>query len=203
MSFPYNVTNITKRLLQSTGRIRSHYNERKIWGYVAVAFNQVDVDRLSKVGPNRLCAEWVLKNGGGVRTVDSPSKLWKDYNSLPPESIRFQVKVIDASNASIMKIGLEHLKGCNQIDTVIFHKCKHLENDGLEGLTHLIPSLTRLQVSGCYNITDNGLKIIGELRNLKQLLIFDMLYVKDIDMVARNLMTRLPNCEVKATKFGV
>ncbi|XP_030385789.1 ATP synthase subunit s, mitochondrial-like [Scaptodrosophila lebanonensis] len=174
---------------------------RPIWGYVAVAFNQVDMDRLSKVGPNRLCAEWVLKNGGGVRFVDNPSRLLKDYNSLPPETSSVRVKVVDATNASIMKIGLEHFKGCKHIDTVILHQCKHLENDGLGGLTHLISSLTHLQVSGCYNITDKGLAVIGALQNLKQLIIFDMLYVKDMDEVANYLREHLPNCVINATKF--
>ncbi|XP_030567617.1 ATP synthase subunit s, mitochondrial [Drosophila novamexicana] len=176
---------------------------RSIWGYVAVAFNQVDADRLAKVGPNRLCAEWVVKNGGGVRFTESPTKLWKDYNQLPSENTAFRIKVVDASNASVMKIGLEHLKGCDHIDTVIFHNCKHLENEGLNGLSHISKSLTRLQVSGCYNISDSGLAIISELHNLKQLLIFDMIYVKNMEEVARSLKSSLPECDIQATKFAV
>jgi len=173
---------------------------RKIWGYVAIAFNQVDADRLAKVGPNRLCAEWIIKNGGGVRLTDNPSKLWKDYNHLPSDSTKIQLKVIDASNASVMKIGLEHFKGCEKIDTVIFHNCKHLENDGLIGLTHIRNSLTTLQISGCYNMTDPDLDIIGELSNLKQLIIFDMTYVQNMDQVAANLKSRLPNCDMQFKK---
>lgn len=176
---------------------------RGIWGYVAVAFNQVDAERLQKVGPNRLCAEWIIKNGGGVRFVDHPTRLWKDYNSLPLENNPFSIKVVDASNASIMKIGLEHFKGCTDIDTVIFHNCKHLENDGLEGLRHISSSLERLQVSGCYNITDSGLEVIGELSNLQQLIIFDMLYVKNMKAVAAKLKKQLPSCVIKATRLSV
>ncbi|ALC42720.1 CG10731 [Drosophila busckii] len=178
-------------------------SRRNIWGYVAVAFNQVDADRLSKVGPNRLCAEWIIKNGGGVRFVDSPSKLRKDYNLLPPENVPLRIKVVDATNASVMKIGLAHFKGCEDIDTVIFHNCKHLEGDSLDGLTYLKNSLTRLQISGCYNITDEGLAVIGELRNLKQLLIFDMIYVKRLEEVANKLKLHLPGCEILASKLPV
>ncbi|XP_016985313.1 ATP synthase subunit s, mitochondrial [Drosophila rhopaloa] len=178
-------------------------DQRSIWGYVAVAFNQVDAERLAKVGPNRLCAEWIIKNGGGVRFVDSPTRLWKDYNSLPAENTQFCLKVVDASNSSIMKIGLEHLKDCKSIDTVIFHNCKHLENDGLEGLHHISNSLERLQVSGCYNITDSGLAVIGELKNLRQLVIFDMIFVKNMAAVAAKLKSQLPSCDIKATKLGV
>ncbi|XP_017049502.1 ATP synthase subunit s, mitochondrial [Drosophila ficusphila] len=179
------------------------FDQRNIWGYVAIAFNQVDADRLAKVGANRLCAEWIVKNGGGVRLVDNPSRLWKDYNSLPGENTEFCIKVVDASNSSIMKIGLEHLKGCRSIDTVIFHNCKHLENDGLEGLHHINGTLERLQVSGCYNITDSGLEVIGDLKNLRQLLIFDMIFVKNMEAVAANLKKQLPSCDIKATKLGV
>ncbi|KAH8384770.1 hypothetical protein KR093_007890, partial [Drosophila rubida] len=174
----------------------SEHPARTIWGYVAIAFNQVDKDRLGKVGPDRLCAEWMIKNGGGVRFVGNPSRLWKDYNQLPSEDTKFQIKVVDASNASIMKIGLDHFIGCKQIDTVIFHNCKHLENDGLEGLTHLTNTLARLQISGCYNISDTGLAVIGKLKNLKQITIFDMRYVKDMDKLAASLKTQLPNCEM-------
>ncbi|XP_023168831.1 ATP synthase subunit s, mitochondrial [Drosophila hydei] len=176
---------------------------RSIWGYVAVAFNQVDKDRLRRVGPNRLCAEWILKNGGGVRMTENPTKLWKEYNHLPAENTPFRIKVVDATNSSIMKIGLHHFEGCRNIDTVIFHKCKHLENDGLEGLAYLSQSLANLQVSGCYNIRDSGLAFISHLRNLKQLLIFDMPYVQNMDEVANKLKKSLPECDVQANKFGV
>ncbi|EDV98243.1 ATP synthase subunit s, mitochondrial [Drosophila grimshawi] len=208
MSLLYTITkSITNRLLLKAKPNRESSvcatPVREIWGYVAVAFNQVDAERLARVGPNRLCAEWLVKNGGGVRFTDNPSKLWKDYNMLPSETTPFRIKVVDASNASVMKIGLEHFKNCDHIDTVIFHNCKHLENDGLVGLTHLTDSLTSLQVSGCYNITDSGLAIISELKNLRQLLIFDMLYVKDMDEVAKSLKSSLPACDIKATKFAV
>lgn len=175
---------------------------RNIWGYVAVAFNQVDKDRLAKVGPNRLCAEWIIKNGGGVRFTENPARLWKDYNHLPGENIPFRIRVIDASNSSVMKIGLDHFKDCTDIDTVIFHNCKHLESDALTGLSHIKNNLTSLQVSGCYNIDDDGLTAICQLKNLKQLLIFDMLYVRNMEKVVSKLKECLPNCDMIVTKFS-
>ncbi|KAH8336764.1 hypothetical protein KR059_002636, partial [Drosophila kikkawai] len=191
------------RLSKESPLLQPKPKERGIWGYVAIAFNQVDAERLSKVGPNRLCAEWIIKNGGGVRFVGSPNRLWKDYNSLPGENAPFEIKVVDASNSSIMKIGLEHLKGCSCVDTVIFHNCKHLENDGLEGLHHISSSLVRLQVSGCYNITDSGLAVIAELKNLRQLIIFDMMFVKNMEAVSAKLKEHLPSCDIQATKLSV
>uniref|UniRef100_T1GTS5 Uncharacterized protein n=1 Tax=Megaselia scalaris TaxID=36166 RepID=T1GTS5_MEGSC len=103
---------------------------KNLWTYVAHAFNQVDHQRLECVGPDRLCAEWVLKNGGAVEFFEIKGFL-KDYNLLPPEEIQLSVKTIDASNSSIMKIGFEHLIGCRKLDKIILHNCKHLEDDGL------------------------------------------------------------------------
>ncbi|CAD7011327.1 ATP synthase subunit s, mitochondrial [Ceratitis capitata] len=171
---------------------------RSIWGYVAIAFNRVDKDRLSKVGPDRLCSEWILKNGGGVGLVGMQGRIVKNYNSLPPESVKFNVKVVDASDSSIMKIGLEHFAGCHHIDTVVFHNCKHLEDGGLEGLTHLKSTLKRLQVSGCYNLRDACLDVISQLTALEHLRLFDLIYVKDIQGVAKKLQKELPNCKIEA-----
>lgn len=171
-----------------------------IWGYVAIAFNRVDIDRQLLVGPDRLCAEWVIKNGGGVRTVEVPTKLLRDYNSLPPESWKFRIMEVDASDASIMKIGLEHFKGCNSIYKVILHNCEFLEEDGLNGLVYLRNTLTDLQVSKCENIPDEGLTIIGKLKKLKKLRIFNMPFVKNLQSVVNLLRNELPQCDIDTKK---
>lgn len=174
-----------------------NFGERELWGYVAIAFNKVDNDRLSKVGPDRLCAEWILKNGGAIGLVGMQSRVIKDYNSLPPESVKFNLQVIDATNASIMKMGLDHFAGCRQIDTVVFHNCKHLEDGGLEGLVHLKSTLKRLQVSGCYNLRDSCFDAVAQLSALEHLRLFDLIYVKDIQGVATKLRQALPNCKIE------
>ncbi|XP_061391262.1 ATP synthase subunit s, mitochondrial [Musca vetustissima] len=173
---------------------------RQLWGYVAIAFNRVDVDRQQLVGADRLCAEWVIKNGGGICTVDAPTRLINNYNILPPEHYRFKVKVVDGSGASLMKIGLDHFKGCNHIDTVIFHKCKHLESDGLSGLVHLKDTLKSLQVSECDNISDDCFAVIEELKNLQELRIFNMRYVKNLDAIIDKLKKTLPKCRIETAE---
>uniref|UniRef100_A0A1A9WDT4 Uncharacterized protein n=1 Tax=Glossina brevipalpis TaxID=37001 RepID=A0A1A9WDT4_9MUSC len=186
--------NINAHLINTcTARLNNEL-KRNIWGFVAIAFNRVDMDRLMKVGPNRLCAEWILKNGGGIRTTANPDFLFKDYNNLPPENVKFFIKVADATGASIMKIGLQHFNGCKHIDTVIFHNCQHLEEDGLNDILYLTESLKVLQVSACGNIKDEGLMVIGQLKNLEMLKIFFMPSVKDLENVKNQLQKMLPNC---------
>lgn len=186
--------------LRSSAKV--HQNRKLFW-IVAIAFNTIDAERLKLVGPDRLCAEWVLKNGGGVSLVEEPSRFFRDYNALPPESRRFRIKSVDASNSSIMKIGLEHLKSCHCIDSVIFHKCKHLEGDGLKGLIHIKDSLKLLEISSCYNISDSGFEPINKLNNLETLIVYDMPFVKHIDKVIANLKMKLPSCDIKLNKNKV
>ncbi|XP_065368322.1 ATP synthase subunit s, mitochondrial [Calliphora vicina] len=203
MAILQKISNIRSRILQNIATngqklpATADLSRKSLWGYVAIAFNRVDTDRQLKVGPDRLCAEWVIKNGGAISTVDSPGRRLHNYNTLPPENNHFKIKVIDASNSSIMKIGLDHFKGCNSIDTVILHKCKHLESDGLQGLVHLKKTLKDLQISACDNISDEGLMVIGELSNLELLKLFEMRYVKDLAKVGENLKAKLPNCHME------
>lgn len=35
---------------------------RSFFPYLRIAFNQVDLERLATVGPDRLCAEWYVDN---------------------------------------------------------------------------------------------------------------------------------------------
>lgn len=173
--------------------------QNQLWTYVAKAFNKVDPDRLKLVGPDRLCAEWVLKNGGGVAFTLSPGKIFRDYNLLPPESLKFQIKVIDGTDSSIMRLGFEHLKGCNHIDKVILNRCKHLESDGLEELIHIKNTLKHLQVSSCYNIDDKGLLAVKNLTELKMLHVFDLPAVRNLEKVVNEIQTSI-GCSVNMQK---
>lgn len=190
--------NITSNGLKLQQQNTTIFQARCQWGYVDIAFNRVDADRLQIVGPDRLCAEWILKNGCAIRTVEDQSRIIKDYNTLPSEKDSFKIKSIDATGSSIMKMGLNHLRGCHHIDTVIFHECKHLE--GLDGITNVKDTLKVLEVSACDNIDDEGLKVIGELKKLDLLKMFDMRYVKNIFNIKQSLARQLPKCHMVISK---
>jgi ATP synthase, H+ transporting, mitochondrial F0 complex, subunit s len=63
------------------------------WGWVNMMFNRVDRSRLQKVGAERLCTEWLLKNGAAVRFTSNPSLIHADYNSLPSDKLPFPFKI--------------------------------------------------------------------------------------------------------------
>lgn len=187
---------ITHFRLHTTFKSAQLNNVRNLWTYVARAFNLVDSARLQQVGPDRLCAEWVLKNSGAVAFTIAPGQYLRDYNALPPENIRLQVKEIDATDATIMKVGFDHLKGCKKVDKIILHRCKHLEDGGLEGLAYATEPLRHLEVINCPNLTDNCLMALKCLKNLEYLKIANMQFVKNIQNVKSELSKALPNCKV-------
>lgn len=172
------------------------YIYRQLWQYVALAFNKVDAHRLAQVGAERMCAEWILKNGGAIRTLEEAGIRIDQYNALPPENVKFHVKEVDATEATIMKVGFEHFKGCSNIDTLILHKCLYLEEESLEGVVHLVHSLQTLHISACHNVTSKGLMVLGQLRNLRNLSISDMGNIRDLPAIRSKLQEMLPQCTV-------
>lgn len=187
MSILRNLSNKIKSITKSP--------QRQIWGYVAIAFNRVDADRVSLVGPNRTCAEWVLKNGGAVKFQNYPTILFSNYNSLPGEN-QLPIIEIDGTNSSIMDIGFDHLKNCDMIENIKLIKCKNLENGALEKLELVKKSLKFLEVSGCFNINETGLMSLTGLTNLEKLVVNNLPYVKDFDKIKKELKEKLPKCSV-------
>lgn len=170
--------------------------KRSLFQWINIIFNKVDEDRRKLVGPDRSCAEWLLRNGALVKWTTSDQYL-TNYNSLPGEDVKLQIQEVDATDSSIMHYGFDHFKGCNHIRKIIFHKCLYLEDQALEGLAPIKSSLKHLQVSSCLNITDVGLKHLTVLDQLKELILFDLPYVKNKEQTEAHLHENLPQCNIR------
>lgn len=185
-------------LYKSIGRTlqqSSITNKRNFWAWLNIIFNKVDEDRRKLLGPDRTCAEWILRNGGAVKFV-GVAEFLSNYNHLPPEGTVYYVKEIDATESSVSHYGFDHFKGCKFIEKIIFHKCDYLEDQALERLSPLQKSLKHLQISSCSNITEKGLGSLYPLINLKTLLLFDLIEVKSKDAVMVDLKNKLPHCDI-------
>lgn len=169
---------------------------RHIFAFIKKAFNAVDGQRLKEVGPDRACAEWILKNGGAVRFTMCPKFLINSYDDLPEETVKITVKEIDATGTAITELGFNHLDGCKSIDTVILDDCSDVDDLALAKLSFIKKTLEVLQVSRCGKVSVNGLLKVKELVHLKKLRCFDLVQVEDIATVARQLRLDLPKCEV-------
>lgn len=179
-----------------TKNLRRNPNNRHFWQWINIVFNKVDEDRRRLLGPDRTCAEWLLKNGGKVKWKGIPEYL-DDYNLLPPENTKLYIEEVDASGSSIMHYGFPHFNGCKYIKKIVLHDCGYLYDNGLGMLKPVDDTLRYLQVSACGNITSTGLLLLGNLDHLKTLILFDLPYVKDKETVLTNLRKKLSNCTIE------
>ena len=155
---------------------------RNFWQWLNFVFNSVDKDRRKLLGPDRTCAEWLLRNGASVKwTTDD--KFLSDYNALPPEKTQLFIKEVDATESSVSHYGFSHFVGCNFIEKIIFHNCSYLENQALPLLHPLSDSLTFLQITSCANIDEKGLNSLNYLKNLNTLVIGNLPYLNDKEKV--------------------
>lgn len=69
---------------------------------------RVDDQRILDAGPDRACAEWLLRCGAGVKWINSEHWL-NNYNSLPVTGSQiFEIEEVDATDSAIMHIGFPH-----------------------------------------------------------------------------------------------
>ncbi|KAG5884981.1 hypothetical protein JTB14_000372 [Gonioctena quinquepunctata] len=172
-----------------------HSQTRTFFYWVNLQFNALDEERKRTLGADRTCAEWILRNGGTVKWANS-AVTTTDYNELPKEGVVHHLQEVDASNTNIMHNGFEHFKGCEHIRKLVLHKCYYLEDKALAELHYIKNSLLYLQVSSCPNITDGGLLNLNALKNLKDLVIFDLDSVKHMETTVQELKSNL-TCNIK------
>ncbi|VVC94070.1 unnamed protein product [Leptidea sinapis] len=168
---------------------------RYFWEYVNMMFNKPDPDRIKTVGPDRACAEWVLRNGGKV--VWANGKALADYNSLPPDSEAVpKVAEIDGSESSISHYGFPHLDGCVELWKITLHDNKYIDDRAMKGLEHGKEALKHLQVSKCVNVTDEGLKDLISLSKLQTLVLYNLPSVNKLEECTQIIVNKLPNCKI-------
>ncbi|CAB3226862.1 unnamed protein product [Arctia plantaginis] len=172
------------------------YQVRSFWEYVNMMFNKPDTDRIKEFGPDRACAEWVLRNGGKV--VWSDGQALADYNALPSESLhsKKQLIAIDGTDSSISHYGFPHLIGCTMLRKVILHNNSYIDDRALKGLSYGSSTLTYVQISKCLNVTDEGLKSLTALTNLQTLILFSLESVSDLEGCKQFLKQKLTTCEI-------
>lgn len=67
----------------------------------------VNKKRVEEVGPDRACAEWLLRNGASVRWKNAKDYL-SNYNSLPGVDQKFYIQGVDATDSAIHHYGFQH-----------------------------------------------------------------------------------------------
>ncbi|KOC65700.1 ATP synthase subunit s, mitochondrial [Habropoda laboriosa] len=168
------------------------YQTKPLFYWLTVIFNRVDNDRIKEVGPDRACAEWLLRNGASVRWKGFKDSL-QDYNLLPSGGGYF-IEAVDANNAGISYVGFPHFKGCNHIKEVKFENCKYIDNVAMSKLSILKDTLTHLEVIGCTSVEDEGLRKLKILQKLETLKIKGLPAVDN--SICKELAEALPKCKI-------
>jgi H+-transporting ATP synthase F0 complex subunit s len=191
------------RKLLSTQRC-AYVNEatqtRGFYRILATIPNKPDRDRIKEVGPDRACAEWLLRCGATVRWKGMDTFI-KDYNTLPAQQGKhiqsYVIEEIDAVEAGIMNVGFDHFDGCTHIRRVRFHHLPYFEDSTLEMLVDKLKgSLEHLKITSCGDITDSGLSYMTRLNLLKSLVLQDLPEVRDKQKCYNLLKTSLPQCDI-------
>lgn len=146
----------------------------------------MDESRIKEVGPDRACAEWLLRCGAGVKWDTGSDEFLRDYNSLPVGNYRLlHILEVDATDSAVMLIGFPHFRksrqpyffsmaiamssyhvagGVNKVRKAIFHRCGYIEDDAVAALGYLKDSLRDLQLSSCGNVTDAGILTLTQMK---------------------------------------
>ncbi|KAK2578930.1 hypothetical protein KPH14_011136 [Odynerus spinipes] len=183
------------RLIASVGHEKT-LSRRPLFYWLTVIFNRVDSERIKEVGPDRACAEWLLKNGAYVKWQNS-SEYLTDYNFLLEEKGTKYIQAVKAVDAGITYVGFPYFDGCKHIEKVKLIDCRYICNTAMHMLSYLKDSLKHLEVIGCASVTDEGLSSLKNLKNLKILKLGEMPYLQNPDAIKKELTECLPNTEIE------
>ncbi|KAH0945145.1 hypothetical protein HN011_005631 [Eciton burchellii] len=186
---------VLNRLLAITNHCRKT-SKREFFYWLTIIFNRVDNERIQSVGPDRVCAEWLLRNGANIRWKGFPVYL-ENYNNLPSEETRHYIQAVDATDSGITHVGFPHFVGCRYIDEIKLIRCFYLYNTALPLLSAVKDTLTILEIRDCRSITDKGIRSLKNLKNLKTLKLAGMPYLEDKASLRKELTEALPDCEIE------
>jgi H+-transporting ATP synthase F0 complex subunit s len=157
----------------------------------------VDEDRIQEVGPDRAAAEWILKNGGGVKW-SGKDRIDDNYDSLVSVGKSQRITEIDGTQSSISHYGFQHLKGLTRVEKITLSNNAFINDDALSQLSFVKETLKALEVSYCVNVTDSGVKSLAQLSNLQSLKLRNLMNVKDLKSCVTHVSKSVPGCRIES-----
>lgn len=190
---------VQPRLLNSCKGCNQHIQTRGFYKILTDITNRPDKDRIKEVGPNRACAEWLLRCGATFKWKGF-DRFQTDYHALPSSNFRVLViEEVEAVEAGITYVGFEHFAGCEHIRRVRFHHCAYVDDECvLATVERLKGSLQQLELSSC-DISDTGLRHLTQLQKLAYLFLQDLPEVRNKTKCYTLLQEALPNCSIDYT----
>ncbi|CAF2081605.1 unnamed protein product [Rotaria magnacalcarata] len=166
--------------------------------FIKYCLEQVRYDRkrVQEIGPDRACAEWLVRCGGSVRF-----KNWgtfsSHFNTIPAgASNQFKIEEIRAINASITSEGFAHLDGLSDLKKIHLEKCDQICDSSIARCNKVKDSLESIELIDLAQISENGLAYLAGLKNLKHIVLARLSSVKHRDAILKLLTNELPRCTI-------
>ncbi|CAF2081607.1 unnamed protein product [Rotaria magnacalcarata] len=169
---------------------------RQFWNSLNIVWNKYDRKRVQEIGPDRACAEWLVRCGGSVRF-----KNWgtfsSHFNTIPAgASNQFKIEEIRAINASITSEGFAHLDGLSDLKKIHLEKCDQICDSSIARCNKVKDSLESIELIDLAQISENGLAYLAGLKNLKHIVLARLSSVKHRDAILKLLTNELPRCTI-------
>ncbi|CAF1070443.1 unnamed protein product [Adineta steineri] len=171
-------------------------NNRQFWTWLNIVWNRYDRKRVQEIGPDRACAEWLLRCGGSVRFKNSTS-VTADYNAIPSgTSGQNKIEEIRAVKACITSDGFSYLDGLTALKKIHLEKCDQLPDSSISRLKQVKDTLESIALIDLVQISENGVGDLTDLKNLKQIDLARLPNIKNREGIIKLLNNELPGCNV-------
>ncbi|CAF2637602.1 unnamed protein product [Rotaria sp. Silwood2] len=186
-------TILTRRLTSNI----SLTNNRQFWSWLNFVWNKYDRKRVQEIGPDRACAEWLLRCSGSVRFKNWNS-ITSDYNAIPSGGAPEQCKIeeIRAIKACITSDGFAYLDGLTDLKKIHLEKCDQVGDGSIIRFKKVNNTLESIALIDLVQISENGLGNLTDLKNLKQIILARLPGIKNREGIIKLLHNELPKCTV-------
>ncbi|KAK7483528.1 hypothetical protein BaRGS_00025202 [Batillaria attramentaria] len=160
-------------------------------------------ERHDTLGPDLATAHFLVRRGAKVKFVGRDTWFKQDEKGnmyLPTRMVPgLSLEAIDATGIDMTYVAFDNMIMLDDLCYLNFSKCRYF-NDWCMARLHIFKdTLEFLDISGCTEVTHNGLACLHHLKKLKGLKLSDLPNVQDIGLMILLLEETLPECTV----FGV
>lgn len=141
---------------------------RLFYGFINLAFNQYDNSRVKQVGPDAAAAEWIVKNEGRVKGLNTA---WvENFQGLSVcYSPKFQLTHIEAIDIDITSGGCKYFDGLKHITYLKLRDSVNIDDSGLQIIhRNCWNTLQYLDIAGT-SISIRGFELMIKFQNLQSL----------------------------------
>ncbi|CAF3630913.1 unnamed protein product [Rotaria sp. Silwood1] len=169
---------------------------RYFWNSLNIVWNKYDRKRVQEVGPDRACAEWLLRCSGSVRFKNWGTFI-SNYNAIPIGApSQFKIEEIRAVNACITSEGFAYLDGLTDLKKIHLEKCNQINDSSMARCNKVKDTLEYIALIDLVQISENGLAYLAGLTNLKHVILARLPSVKHREVVLKLLQNELPRCTI-------